>query len=153
MISSFLKKLLFARQFYMIDGKIELLGKKQVMLPYDVVEELEKGNARLYAPIKKAVLKNISEYAKKLGSSEDGILKNIDYLFETFGLGTLQIVELDYKKKRCIVTVRNSPLSEASTGLKITEAVISGIFTFILSKDVNARQMKKAANDYQYLLE
>ena len=41
MLSSFLKKLLFARQFFMIDGKIEILGKKQVLLPASVLKELD----------------------------------------------------------------------------------------------------------------
>ncbi|MBI2133508.1 hypothetical protein HYU11_02395 [Candidatus Woesearchaeota archaeon] len=153
MISSFLKKLLFARQFYINEGKIELLGKKQIMLPCDVVAELEKGNPKLYDSVKKAVINDMKNYAQRLGGSEEGMIKNIDHLFETFGLGTLQIVKLDYKTKKCTVIVRNSPLTETNVGIPLTSAVVAGMFSFLLEKDMNTKQSKKVSNNFEYVFE
>jgi len=37
MMSAFLKKLLFVRQFSIEDGKIEMLGKREIMLPSNIL--------------------------------------------------------------------------------------------------------------------
>lgn len=142
MLSSFLKKLLFARQFEMIDGKIEVLGKKQIMLPYDFILELQKVNPRVaYTSVKKVIQSDIRDYACKLGVSGESMFKNISDIFETFGLGKLEVINLDNKKKTCIVRVHNPPLVDPKRGkahLEITSAIIAGMFSYVFSKDVNA---------------
>ena len=155
MLSSFLKKLLFARQFFMADGKIEILGKKQVMLPSDVIAAVEGIDHELvYNNVKNTVKKDIEDYAKKLGSSEEGILKNIGDIFGTFGLGRLEIVDLDNKKKSCIIRVHNSPLMEIknskSTSSTMTPAIISGVFSFLFDKEVDAKQTNPSARGFDY---
>ena len=156
MISSFLKRLLFARQFYMMDGKIEILGKKQIMLPSDVVSYLQNNDSKVvYTNIKSAVSKDIEDYAKKLGSSGEGMLKNIEDIFETFGLGKLEVVDLDYKNKKGVIRIYNSPLNGKSTDIQVTSAVISGIFSFLFSKEINAQQTKpsvKMTGYHEYIL-
>ena len=155
MLSSFLKKLLFARQFEMADGKIEILGKKQVMVPSDVIYDLQLINPKLtYNNIKRDIRKDIEDYARKLGSGEEGMLKNIDYLFETFGLGKMQVVTIDNKKKNCIIRVYNSPFLGSQVlkdNLQITPAVLSGIFSFLLEKDVDAQQTNVSIKGTNYL--
>ena len=155
MLSSFLKKLLFARQFEMADGKIEILGKKQVMVPSDVIYDLQIINPKLtYNNIKRDIRKDIEDYARKLGSGEEGMLKNIDYLFETFGLGKMQVVTIDNKKKNCIIRVYNSPFLGSQVlkdNLQITPAVLSGIFSFLLEKDVDAQQTNVSIKGTNYL--
>ena len=155
MLSSFLKKLLFARQFFMADGRIEILGKKQIMLPSDVISVLENINHETaYNYVKNAIKKDIEDYAKKLGSREEGVLKNIGDIFGTFGLGRLEIVNLDNKKKSCIVKVHNSPLTELKNGksdsFKMTPAVISGVFSFLFNKEVDTKQTSAQYGNFGY---
>ncbi|MBW2970954.1 hypothetical protein KY320_02210 [Candidatus Woesearchaeota archaeon] len=133
MLSSFLKKLLFARQFYMVDGKIEVLGKRQVMLPSNVLAVLGQNGLRTDI-IKSVVLSDFQQYAQMVGSSEEGMFKNIHNIFETFGLGRLEIADLDNANKRCVVRVHDSPFEKAN----LTPVVLSGMFSFLFKKDVNA---------------
>jgi hypothetical protein len=137
MLSSFIKKLLFARQFFMIDGKIEVLGKRQVMLPAEMVDELQK--TAKADTLKILVRKNIEDYAKKLGSGEEGLLKNISDIFETYGLGKLEIVDLDNANKKCLVRIQN--LSSEGKSM-ILEIVLGGIFSFLFKKEVKAEATK-----------
>ena len=155
MLSSFLKKLLFARQFFMIDGRIEVLGKKQVMLPSDVVSALDALNTKeVYADVKNAVKKDVEDYAKKLGSGEEGILKNIDDIFGTFGLAKMELVDINFKKKTCILRLHSSPLKKISRGaseFSITNAILSGVFSFLFKNDIDVVQVNVNAkgNDYE----
>jgi len=143
MLSTFLKKLLFVRQFFIIDGKIEILGKRQVMLPKEVVFELENGSAKLdYKKLKKIFMDNIKDYAKKIGSGEEGMYKNMVDIFETFGLGRIEVVKSDNKKKICLLRVHDCPILSSGNKSMILKAAISGMFSFLFSKDVDAEQLK-----------
>lgn len=157
MLSSFLKKLLFARQFFMIDGKIEVLGKKQVMLPSEVMSALDTLQSKeAYDDVKNAVKKDVEDYAKKLGSSEEGILKNIDDIFGTFGLGKLEMIDINFKKKTCILRLHSSPLKQTNgknSEFNIIGATLSGVFSFLFRKDVEAKRtnpIAKGSDYYEY---
>jgi predicted hydrocarbon binding protein len=145
MLSAFLKRLLFARQFYMINGRIDILGQKQVMIPADLIPALQEINPnKVYKAVKSAIKKDIEIYAKKLGSSEQGMLKSIEDIFETFGLGKLEIIDLDQEKKRTIVRVHESPPVDSYKNKKtpvcaITPGVLAGMFSFLFGKDLNAK--------------
>jgi hypothetical protein len=146
MLSSFLKKLLFARQFFMIDGKIEVLGKQQVMLPTDVLIELEKDiTPQTREKIRLATKQDFAEYAKKVGSSEEGMLRNIHNIFETFGLGKLQVVDVSHEHKRCAVHVHKAPASQ----LALLEPILSGMFSFLFDKDLNAEHVENNNQPYE----
>ena len=145
MLSSFLKKLLFARQFFMIDGKIEVLGKRQVMLPSSIMDELAKNQKSPEKSIKTAMRNEIADYAKKVGGSEEGMLANITYIFETFGLGKLELSDLDNKNKRCIIRLHNPTLGDQ----KITASVLAGTFSFLFQKDVNAELKPGRKGEYE----
>ena len=139
----------------MVDGKIEILGKKQVMLPSDVIAAVESlDHEVVYNNIKDTIKKDIEDYAKKLGSSEEGILKNVGDIFGTFGLGRLEIVDIDNKKKSCIIRVHNSPLMEMKNvklnPSKMTPAIISGVFSFLFSKEVDAKQTNPSVKGFDY---
>ena len=148
MISPFLKKLLFARQFSMENGKIEILGKTQVLLPGDVIYEMEKLNPKtVYKSVKSTMKKDIEDYAKKLGSTGEGMLRILGEIFETFGLGEIEIIDLDNKKKRCILRINNSTLASMSSGKDgavITPAILSGMFSFLFKKNVDAKKSNKS---------
>lgn len=157
MISPFLKKLLFARQFSMINGKIEILGKKQVLLPGDVVHELERLSPKLaYKAVKNAIKNDMGDYARKLGT-EEGIINILEEIFETFGLGSIEIVDLDNKKGRCIIRIHNSPLMgmNAKNEVIITPAVLSGMFSFLFRKNVDAKKTDsklEGLDYYEYMI-
>ena len=148
MISPFLKKLLFARQFSMEDGKIEILGKKQILLPGDVIYEMEKLIPKtVYKSVKDTVKKDIEDYARKLGSAGEGMLKILGEIFETFGLGEIEIIDMDDRKKRCIIRIHNSTLISMGSGKDgaiITPAILSGMFSFLFKKDVDAKKSNKS---------
>lgn len=146
MLSSFIKKLMFARQFFMIDGKIEILGKRQVMLPSEIVYELQK-TAKL-DDIKNLVKKNIEDYAKKLGAGEEGLLKNISDIFETYGLGKLEVMDLNNTEKKCIIRISNIP--EGDTAL--LAIILSGIFGYLFKKEVKAEKTKSSAQFIEFVV-
>ncbi|MDD5086871.1 MAG: hypothetical protein PHV16_03900, partial [Candidatus Nanoarchaeia archaeon] len=126
MLSTFLKKLLFVRQFFMIDGKIEVLGKRQVMLPTEVLSELDSCNAKDdYKKLKKIFMENIKDYAKKIGSGEEGMYKNIVDVFETFGLGRIEVVKSDNKKKTCVLRIHDCPVLDSANKSRILNAALS----------------------------
>ncbi len=148
MLSAFLKRLLFARQFFIINGKIEVLGVKQIMMPSDTILGLQNmDEKKSYDIIKKSSTENMRLFAKKLGASGEGLLKDIQDVYETFGLGAMEIVDLDQKKKRAIIRIRESPIAIANMqkskrSSKVVcssiAAVLSGAFTFLFNSNVDA---------------
>ncbi len=142
----------------MTEGKIEVLGKKQVMLPSDFILELQRLEPELaYNAVKKVMMNDIKDYATKLGTNGESMLKNIDDIFETFGLGRLEIINLDNKRKTCIARVHNSPLIDKKKGhhnFEITGAVLSGIFSFLFHKDVNTQAVvsQKGVDYCEYVI-
>ena len=154
MLSSFLKKLLFARQFYMLNGNIEVLGRKQIMLPSDIIFELEKlDQKKAYDSVRIAMKNDLQFYARKLGSNGEGMLKNIDDIFETFGLGQLRIMNMDNKSKKCIVRVHHAPTEDGiPQSTIILGAVVAGTFSFLFSKNVNATQTGKNNEYFEFVV-
>ncbi len=153
MFTAFLKKLLFARQFSIIDGKVEILGKRQLMLPSDVIlSALSNLSEEQYGKATEAVKGILVEYAKKLGSGEEGMLKNLENIFETFGLGHLELMRLDNKGKTCIVRVHQPPITsgkmEDAEGNLIC-MVLSGMFAFFFGKSVHAKRVGAKGKGYE----
>jgi len=148
MLSEFLKKLMFIRQFFVIDGRIEVLGVKNVMLSSAGVSLLQENNSDLvYSIFKDSMKKDAASYAAHLGTTREGIVNTIKNLFELFGLGQLKIVDLDDKSKKAIVEVydsvfanyyiQNKKPSKTPTCI-VTAGVLAGIFSFTLDSDVDA---------------
>lgn len=166
MLSSLLQKLLFVNQFNIIDGKIEILGDRYIMFNsssilllqemdstkmYSVMKDLSKGNlksliehAKVYKGMKDDSLKNIVNLSKKMGDQE-GIVKTLQSLFELYGLGKMNITNLDNENKKAVVQVMNSTIAlehmkkskQKATCCTITSGVIAGIFSHIFKKDVD----------------
>jgi len=150
MLSAFIKKLLFARQFLIMDGKIEVLGTPQVMLSSLALAELQIINKKkVYSLIKDVIHKNFVSYGKKLGAKGPDMLLNLEEIYETLGLGKLEIVDLDAKKKKAIVKVHHSPVAETHIKNKIKSkepvcisiaGALAGMFTFLLGKQVDCTE-------------
>ncbi|MFH1682679.1 MAG: hypothetical protein ABIA37_02680 [Candidatus Woesearchaeota archaeon] len=129
MLSSFLKKLLFVRKFFIIDGKIELLDEKQVMLPISILDQL-KGK-HVFEVASRGMKKTIISYDKKIGTTSSGKIKLVQDVYEVMGLGKLQIINLDNKKKGADLRIEKTK----AENLDLLQGIIGGLFSFIFSKD------------------
>jgi hypothetical protein len=136
----------------MIDGKIEVLGKKQIMLPSDVVYELQKIDPKKIDALRPIIQKNVEDYAKKVGSGEEGLLKNISEIFETFGLGKLEIADMDSKNKKCLTRIHNAPVQKYTEEFLILTVVLSGVFSFLFKKNVQAELKSKGTEYFEYVI-
>ena len=130
MLSPFLKKLLFVRQFFMSDGRIEILGQKHFMLPLSVVGGLQ--HPKTFDVLNKEMNKVMDYYAKKAGTPPGGMIKYVQDLYETMGLGKLQVIKLDSDKKQAILRVQNINLNNN----EVVSGVLAGLFSFVFKKKI-----------------
>ena len=143
MLSAFLKKLLFARQLFMTDGRIEVLGKSQFRLPCDVIVAMQSlDEKKYYDLVKNGIKQNMQEYTKKIGANSSGMFKITGDIFETFGLGKPEIIVLDQKTKSATVRFHQAPAILACAGQQyqncvLLPAALAGMFSFLFNKDVN----------------
>ncbi len=159
MISPFLKKLLFARQFSIINGKIEVLGKKQSMLPSSLVLELQNTNLKSYEIGKKVSLEVMRDFGKKLGTAQGGMLRNIKDIYETFGLGSFEVSNLDNKNKKVVVRIRESPTAlahldknkkSANPICLLTSGLLAGMFSYLFSNQIESKEVKCLAKGDEF---
>jgi hypothetical protein len=142
MISPFLKKLLFVRQFIMNGGKIQILGENQVMLPSNALLSLQNENT--FEIISKEIKVSMSSYAKKIGSSSGGMLKSVQDIYETMGLGKMRVVKLVADKKQVIVQIGDIKFKDTA----LVEGVLAGLFSCMFNKSLtreNIKVIKKAS--------
>ncbi|MEM4267238.1 MAG: 4-vinyl reductase [Candidatus Woesearchaeota archaeon] len=149
MVSSFLKRLMFARQFEMDEGKITILGEELVMIPGDLLIELQEiDQKRAYEFTKHQTARLISKYFEKIGGGyvrSDAIVCDI---FNNFGLGKLSIIEST--ENSTVVKVTESTIAkdylEKNKGFSdgpvcyVTAGVLAGMFSFLKKKDINASE-------------
>ena len=69
MLSPFMKKLLIARQLFLVDGKVELLGVKHTLLPVNVVTSIS--DSINYKSVKESAKIDFQSYIQKIGSSHN----------------------------------------------------------------------------------
>jgi predicted hydrocarbon binding protein len=167
-LSNFLQKLLFVNEFRVKDGEIVLLKDKYIMLNaanlislqeidpeklYGASKKSSKKDmdkmvkyANVYKKIKNQELKNIASLTKKIGKTDDGVTKTLETIFEVYGLGKLQIYDLDSTKKIAQIKIPNSTLAEGQKSdapmCSITAGILAGIFSFIFNKDVDCIETK-----------
>lgn len=135
MLSPFLKKLLFVRQFFMTDGKIEILGEKQIMLPYSTVNCLQ--HPEMFETISKEIKASMVTYGKKMGSSAGGMTKSVQDIYETMGLGKMEIIKLDADKKETVLRLQNIALTDTT----LVEGVLCGLFSFLWNKELTRKNI------------
>ena len=185
-LSSLLQRLLFVNQFNIINGKIEILGNRYIMLDasdllvlqeidktktYATVKNMSKNNlknlvehANVYKGIKDQSLKNIAELSKKIGKTDEGVIRTLQSLFEVYGLGKLEIINLDNDKKKVLLRVIDSSMAVAQLKkgksktpvCTLTAGVLAGIFSYILKKDVDCAEKKcisKGEETCEFLVE
>ena len=132
----------------MINGKIEVLGKRHIMLPSDLLFTLQQSSSDTYSFSKKRGFENMKYLGGKLGASQEGMLNNIKNIYETFGLGILELVDLKNKEKQAAVIIRDSPLAKESPRLKdktsclLISGILAGMFTYFFGTDVDAKEKR-----------
>jgi predicted hydrocarbon binding protein len=178
MLSDFLQKLMFVKQFNMSDGKIEILGDRYVLLSPSEILSLQSidstqmytifktssqnsiesliNHAKVYVNIKDESLKNIAKLSKKIGRGEEGLIKTLQIIFDIYGLGKINITMLDNEQKRAYIILEQSSLAIShikSKGVRgkvctVTAGILAGIFSYIFEKDVNCAEEKCMAEGH-----
>src|SRR3989344_3924106 len=128
-LSAILKKLLFVRQFDIDKGKITILGDREIMLSASAILELQEidetakqsslknirgavEHAKVYGKMRDVFMEEIAHLGDKIGQSDEGVINTLQELFNIYGLGEINIQELDNKGKTAIVIIRDSALAE-----------------------------------------
>ncbi len=179
-LSSLLQKLLFINKFNIINGKVELLGTRYIMLDssylltlqeidksktYDMAKDGSKENlkklvthAEVYKNIKNQSLQKIAELSKKIGQTDEGVIKTLQSIFELYGLGKLTVLKLENESKKALLKLEDSTIAVAQlkkekTSQQIcsfTAGVLAGIFSYIFKKNVNCIENKCLAKGDAY---
>jgi len=180
MLSPLLQKLLFVKQFSMGSGKIDLLGSSYTMLDsssllalqnvdktkmYSIAKSSTKAqvksivdHAQVYKGIKDESLRNIAELGKKVGNSDQGMIKTIQDIFDLCGLGKLEISDLNNKDKEATLKVHDSSLALAhvakyktkAKACAITAGTLAGVFTYLFDKNVECTEVKCKAEGQDF---
>jgi predicted hydrocarbon binding protein len=125
----------------MDNGSIEVLGKREIMLPAPIMIELQKLDTRkFYDVVKQGVRDAMEEDARRIGMEGEGTLKISQEIFCTFGLGKPEIIVLDNKAKRGVVHVR-APVADKS----LVAAALAGMFSVLFKKDIDCKVTHESA--------
>lgn len=119
----------------MDEGKIEVLGEKQVMLPFSALINLQ--NASTFDIISKEMKTVMVSYGKKMGSSAGGMIKSVQDIYETTGLGKMEIIKLDADKKETVLRISNITCVDTT----LVEGVLCGLFSFLYNKDLTRKNI------------
>lgn len=152
MLSPFIKKLMFARQFVMAEGRIEVLGRRQVMLPFELLSDLQSiDEGKTYSIVRNDIHSTMDAFAKKIGSSATGMFKNIEEIFECFGLGKPEIIVLDQNKKLAVVRFHDNPVQSCSVA--VVPGALAGMFSFLFGKQVDCTYKKCSTGGCEFRIE
>lgn len=179
-LSPMLQKLLFVNQFSIANGKVEILGNRYILLDASnllVLQEIDKTkmyramkngakkdikglveHAAVYKGLKDQSLKNIAELSKKIGQTDEGTIKTLQSIFETYGLGQIEISDLNNEKKTAMVKLKNSTIAQEhkkknknkACVCTLTAGILAGIFGFIFNKDVDCTEKNCLAKGDEY---
>ncbi|MAG78382.1 hypothetical protein CL616_03390 [archaeon] len=154
MLSPFLKKLLFVRQFLIDNGKIEILGQNQIMLPSGLLAEMQSiDKDKFYSVVKKHIQTSMQTYAKKMGTTSSGIIKSSQDIFETYGLGQFKLIKLDNTKKTAIVSISQSSLYSPKNKEEILlEAALDGMFSFLFKTNIKVESKANGKQSKQFII-
>jgi len=155
MISEFLKRLIFARQFDMNDGKIEILGLGQMMFPINVLKSMNLiERDMMYDVFRKGIKEDFIQYTYNMGLSRSSITEHLIDIFGMMGLGQLSIVDIDNDNKKAILKVNNPKFKDEFTSENkicdtITAGTLAGMFSFIFEDDMQCKEIQCIAFGYE----
>ena len=98
MFSDFVKRLLFAREFIIFNGRNEVLGERQSLVPVQLLIQLADVNSKMAYNIARDVMKEeMTKFAEKIGTSIPDIITNIKDFYDLLGLGSMEIAGMNFK--------------------------------------------------------
>lgn len=183
-LSPIIKKLLFVRQFDIDGGKIQLLGDREIMLHASALLELQDidktkvydaakksslkqmsgavEHAEVYSKMKDVFITEIAALGKKIGETDQGVIKTLQEIFEVYGLGQMTIENLDNAGKKASIIIRDSTIADEwkekyggkakAPVCAITAGVIAGMFSYIFGKEVDCAEDKCKAEGSSYCM-
>lgn len=183
-LSPIIKKLLFVRQFDIDEGKIKLLGDREIMLHASALLELQEidetklydiakqsslkqlsgavEHAKVYSKMKDVFIEEIASLGKKIGETDQGVIKTLQEIFEVYGLGQMTIEDIDNSGKKASIIIRDSTIADEwgekhggkskAAICTITAGVLAGIFSYIFGKTVDCVETKCKAEGNSYCM-
>jgi predicted hydrocarbon binding protein len=119
MFSPFVMKLQYAMKFHIVDGKIKILDKEEVMISPEALIQIQKeieeklgeeGNKIIYNAGKNQA-KEVLEYCKKITGFEKIKLQTIALdLMQTYGFGKFEVINLDWNNFSVVLHVYESAI-------------------------------------------
>jgi predicted hydrocarbon binding protein len=146
MLSEFLKRLMFGRQFSMDEGKIRIIGSRHVMYPLHVLIEIHHMDPDgLYLAVKKGIIDELNKSPGVIGIKNLHPTYSIVSFYETMGIGTMNILSFDPEKKEAVVRIHEHEFKQIySSGNKLCDSfiagVIAGIFSYVMSDSVDCKE-------------
>ncbi|MCK5023112.1 MAG: 4-vinyl reductase [Candidatus Aenigmarchaeota archaeon] len=119
---NFVKKLMFARQFKMEKGEIEMLGQRMLIIPSytfaymikNSTDPIESGK-NMYHACKHVNMDDVGftyEISEKFGIKGVDLIKWMADIATMAGFGIIKIVNIDEEKKTALVHIEDSPITE-----------------------------------------
>lgn len=140
MLSDFIQRLLFVREFQLGNGSTEIIGTRQMIVPLDFMLSMQEADPdNFYRNMSSSMGRFFDTIGKVLG--EDTFRKAED-LFNLLGLGRLKIVDYNPDEKKAFVEIHDTPIKvecgHRSHICSITTGVLAGIFSYLFKKEVHA---------------
>lgn len=112
------------------------MGQRKVMLPIEFLKSMETYD-NTFDIVKKNTIAHMREYRNILVSEKKDMLEYYPDIFESKGLGKMEIVSLKGDKAKVRIHC-DSP--EKCT---FTQAVVTGMFSYILDKELESKMSVK----------
>ncbi|MBD3203877.1 hypothetical protein GF327_06260 [Candidatus Woesearchaeota archaeon] len=131
-------------------GSIEVLNRKQILLSSEIIHLLQLEN-NSYDKIKEISRQDFHEFCNEFGSKRKELMANIEDIFNLYGLGRLEIKEVDSKNKSAKLNLFNSSIAHVHLNknkesgkavCNLTCAVLSGIFSYLFDEDIDCREQR-----------
>ena len=133
MLSLFIKKLLFSRQFSMSEGSLEILGSRYSVLPSDILDSLDDNQLKA---LKRSIQDKAASFMKKLSIRKDDFPEIVHDFFNLFGMGELHLVEFDSKSSRVRIT------DKPEISCRILMIMLEAVFGYIYERQVEVHILK-----------
>ena len=136
--------------------KSKTYGEAKKSSKSDLSELIE--HAEVYKGLKTQELATIAQLSKKIGKTDEGTIKTLETIFEIYGLGNLEILDLNNKDKKAILRITNSTMAKMQlkrTKSKtpvctLTAGILAGIFSHIFGKNVDCKEKTCLAKGQEF---
>lgn len=123
-LSGFIKKMLFARQFNIEKGAVTLLGTRKIIVAPELLNKIK--NAKKMG--KEMFAEEFKKVKKKYGLGEVRIIEFCFNLLESYGLGSFKLLKKE--GGTAIIEVRKSPFKKCG----FTEGALESLFELVMGK-------------------